>query len=73
MLALLGWVVLVLVAVYFTIVGGALLFVGAMFGEWQTKLVGAVVLVCALTGMYNVSKVSPFSITVDTHVYQEHK
>lgn len=73
MLAFIGWVVLVLVAVYFTIVGAALVFVGSMFGEWQTKIIGAIVLVCALTGMYNVSKVSPFSITVDTHVYQEHK
>lgn len=73
MFAIIGWVVLVLVCVYFIIIGGALVFAGLLFREWQTKVIGAIVLVCALTGMYNVSKVSPFSVTVDTHVYQEHK
>jgi len=73
MLAILGWLVLVVVCLYFIILGGALAFAGKLFNEGITSIIGVIVLACALTGMYNVCKVSPFSLTVDTHVYQEHK
>lgn len=73
MLAILGWFVLIAICVFFTLVGAAMLFVGSLFGEGSTKVVGTIVLACALTGLYNTAHVAPFTVSLDTHVYQEHK
>lgn len=50
-----------------------MLFVGSLFGEGSTKVIGTIVLACALTGLYNTAHVAPFTVSLDTHVYQEHK
>lgn len=77
MLAIIGWVFLIVLCVAFTFYGAAWFVLVGLFETSGSgplkKWIGAIIFVGALTGLYNVSKVSPFSLQVDTHVYQEHK
>lgn len=72
-LAIIGWILLMVVCVYFCMTGSALLLMGIIMGDKECGIIGAIILACAITGVYNASHISPFTVSVDTHIYQEHK
>lgn len=67
------WVVAMVVCTYFTIAGAGALIAGLIFGCKETTLIGVIVLACSMTGMYHTAEANPFTVKVDTHIYQEHK
>lgn len=75
MLAVIGWLLLVVLCVGAAIFGAIVFLILGMFGNdgGVTRIVGAIIFALALTGLYNTAKISPFTVTIDTHVYQEHK
>lgn len=74
MLAVIGWLALVVICVFFVIVGAGWFILFGLFDQKGVeKFIGAVVFALALTGLYHTASISPFKVTLDTHVYQEHK
>jgi hypothetical protein len=67
------WVVAMAVCTYFAIAGAGCLLAGLVFRSMETALIGVIVFACAVTGLYHTAEANPFTVKIDTHIYQEHK
>lgn len=67
------WGLVVLACGYFTLMGAVLLGAGLIFKDLETGIIGLIIFAVASICLGRTIDVAPFTVDVNTHVYQEHK